>query len=97
MSFSIALITFDKKTKLFKTSWNVNLIQQYKYNMVHVINPDEMVDKWRIRKCPQELMGHPRQVYVEDIPLSSDSRPAFCIGDEVEVQWRRSQFDSWSW
>ncbi|KAJ3268974.1 hypothetical protein HDV01_001962 [Terramyces sp. JEL0728] len=97
MSFSVSLITFNKKTNLFNATSNHHLLQQYKYRMVLVRdNIEESVEKWRIRKCPQELLGHPMQVYVEDIPLTSDSRPAFHIGDEVEVQWRRSQFHPWT-
>ncbi|KAJ3318299.1 hypothetical protein HDV06_000583 [Boothiomyces sp. JEL0866] len=86
MSFTVALITFDKKTKLFKSSSNLHLLLQYKHNMVHVVTAEENVAKWRIRKCPEELMGHPMQVYVENIPLTRDSRPAFEVGDELLQQ-----------
>ena len=109
MSAFLALATFDKKKKVFRLSYSFQMIARYRNGeRILLDESSDMVDEelsldafHRFRRIPLAILEEdPRSLHSSSIfslPLSSDGRPFLKPGTEVEMQWRMTRFNEYSW
>jgi hypothetical protein len=107
MSAFLSVATFDKTLKVFNCSYNYQVIARYRDGdrvLLGASDSDEAISmrhSWKLRRVPRQLILedaralHSREMF--SLPLSTDGRPLFHPGTEVEIQWRMSRVTAYSW
>ncbi|KAI8894908.1 hypothetical protein BC833DRAFT_603156 [Globomyces pollinis-pini] len=109
MSACKTLVTYDKSTHSFHCCYETFQIYLYQQGQnISISTTNELTnevislnDRTRFRRIPLDLLPtDPRELYTRSLfttPLTDDGRPAFYIGQEVEIQWRTSILEGYLW